>query len=167
MFTVPRIVNAAQGYVPRKRKRRRFDRKARDVSVATIFKYANRLKNMNIVDIPLPKEIPIEWTMHASTNVRKEHARIAEFKKCHPVIVHLPHNESWGMEFEEIPNFIQINSVEPSKPAFNAGIIAGDYMIQINNNNISIRTDVDAVMEMIIEAKKIGKNVTLTLMRKK
>lgn len=167
VFTVPRIVNAAQGYVPRKRKRRRFDRKARDVSVATIFKYANRLKNMNIVDIPLPKEIPIEWTMHASTNVRKEHARIAEFKKCHPVIVHLPHNESWGMEFEEIPNFIQINSVEPSKPAFNAGIIAGDYMIQINNNNISIRTDVDAVMEMIIEAKKIGKNVTLTLMRKK
>lgn len=167
VFTVPRIINAAQGYVPRKSKRRRFERKARDVSVATIFKYAHRLKNNNIINITLPKEIPMEWTMNASTNVRKEHARLAEFKKCNPVTVHLPHNKPWGMELEEIPNFIQINSVQPSQPAFNAGIIAGDYIIQVNNNNISIQTNVDSVMEMIMEAKKLGKNVTLTLMRKK
>jgi len=167
VFTVPRIVQAAQGYVPRKRKRTRHERRHRDVSVRTIFKYAKRLISYEIVSVELPKEIPIEWTMHASSNVRKEHARLAEFKKCSPVRVHMPHDKSWGMTFEEIPNFIRVDSVEPGQPAFDGGIIAGDYIIQVNDTNISINTNVDNVMEMIIASKKLNKNVSLTLMRKK
>lgn len=167
VFTVPLIVEVAQGYVPRKRKRRRYDRRPRDVSVRTILKYAKRLRKYKIVSVELPKEIPIEWTMHASSNVRKEHARLAEFKKCSPVRVHMPHNKPWGMTFEEIPNFIQVDSVEPGQPAFNGGIIAGDYIIQVNDTNISINTKVDNVMEMIIASKNLNKNVSLTLMRKK
>ena len=167
VFTVPRIVNAAQGYVPRKAKRRRFERRPRDVSVRTLFKYAKRMKYMKIVDIDIPKEIPIEWTMNACTNVKNEHARLAEFKKCIPVVIHMPHDKTWGMSFEEIPNFIQVDSVDPTKPAFKSGIIAGDYIIQINSNNILVDTKIDQVMAMILTAKKSGKNVTVTIMRKK
>lgn len=167
IFTVPRIAEAAQAHVPHKRKRGRYERRPRDVKVQTLLKYARRLKEMGLVRIELPKEIPLEWTLRASANVKNEHLRIAEFRKCVPVTVHLPHDQSWGMAFEEIPNFIQVDSTTASLPAFQVGLVAGDYIIQINEDTISVETKLNNVIAMIGKAKQSGKNVTMTIMRKK
>lgn len=167
VFTVPRIVAAAQGYVPRKAKRRRGERQARDVSVRTMLKYAHRLKRRCLVSVELPNEVPIEWTMHASDNIQKERLRIAEFQKRTPVTVHLPHDESWGLALEEIDNFIRVDGVEASGPAFRSGVSVDDYLIAINDTTIGVHTNLEMTMQYIGNAKKAQRNVKLVFMRKK
>ena len=167
VFTVPRIVNAAQAYVPHKTKRRRGERQPRDVSVRTMLKYAHRLKSRGLVAVDLPNEVPIEWTLRASDNIQKERLRIAEFQKRTHVTVHLPHDESWGLALEEIDNFIRVDGVGASGPAFRAGVSVDDYLITINDTTVGVHTNLKMAMQYITNAKRAEKNVKLVFMRKK
>ena len=73
----------------------------------------------------------------------------------------------------DLEKTIFVNSVEPSSPAFNAGILADDYIVAVNGNRVSDIGTSDAVnmikgekgTEVNVTVNRAGTEITFTMIR--
>ena len=147
--------------------KREWGRNTKDVTIKTMVLYLGRLKRLGLCQVHIPQWNSKSLQFDPETATR-QHARMAIFRTCAPLISFLPADAPWGLEMEqnEAHGVVTITQVDPGSPAFIEGIRPGDFVLTVNEHEVCTNTTATGVVQRIVEYKQLGKPVKLTIMRK-
>ena len=161
--TLTAIQESASKCVFRKR-----ERKTRDVTVAIILRYTKMLQRWNLCSAAIP-DITADTLRFASNHTGKEHTRLAIFNRCQRNTILLPADEPWGLEVGDTEHgVLYVENVSGQSAAFQAGLLKGDYIFQVEDDTIGVEYTPASFASYIGQLKQQNKShVKVTVMREK
>tara|TARA_B110000008_G_C16977554_1_gene566607 strand:+ start:3546 stop:4820 length:1275 start_codon:yes stop_codon:yes gene_type:complete len=163
--TLPLVQETAQ-----KTRDHKTGRKTRDVTDMTILKYTRLLKRNGLCDADIP-QIGAKTLQYTPETSALEHARMAIFQHCTPTTFHLPKHLSWGIKIGNThQGVLYVEAVNTDGEAFKAGIRKGDYIFQLEKENIAVDVTPGVFQDHVVDLKTKSEKCSvmqMTIMRKK